>query len=133
MVTLTDAQIRFLEEPFPGVVTTIRADGSPHNTVVWVDVEEDGTPSFNTAFGRAKARHLQQNPRVGLIVVDPENQYRWLAVDGRAELTTEGAEAQIDRLALKYTGSETFGGHVAGQQRVKIRILPERVEARGLG
>jgi PPOX class probable F420-dependent enzyme len=133
MAALSPSQIRFLEEPLPAVVTTIRPDGSPHNTVVWVDVEDDGVPSFNTAYGRAKPRHLEQNPRIGLIVVDPENQYRWLAVDGVAELTTEGAVEQIDRLAKKYTGSETFGGHVAGQQRVKVRIHPERIEARGLG
>jgi Pyridoxamine 5'-phosphate oxidase len=39
---------QFLEEnPFVGAVTTLRDDGSPHSTVVWVDVE-DGKVSFNT-------------------------------------------------------------------------------------
>ena len=37
---LTDEQLRFLDEsPFVGVATTLRDDGSPHSTVVWVDVE----------------------------------------------------------------------------------------------
>ena len=47
-----DAQRRtsaeFLENPFVGVVTTLRRDGSPQSTVVWVDVDDDGV-SFNTA------------------------------------------------------------------------------------
>ena len=49
MAALKEKERRFLDEnPFVGVVTTLRADGSPHSTVVWVDVE-DGKVSFNTA------------------------------------------------------------------------------------
>ena len=83
---LNDEQRRFLEEPYAGAATTLRADGSPHTTVVWVDVE-DGTVMFNTAVGRAKERHLRRDPRVAILVVDPQNTYRWLSVSGRAELT----------------------------------------------
>ena len=81
--TLTQRQREFLEQPFPGAATTLRADGSPQTTVVWVDVDENG-PSFNTAAGRAKPRHLERDPRLSLIVVDPQDQYRWLAISGRA-------------------------------------------------
>jgi len=73
----------FLENPFVATVTTLRADGSPHSTIVWVDVDEDG-PSFNTVIGRAKERNLREDPRLALLVVDPEDSYRWLALDGRA-------------------------------------------------
>jgi PPOX class probable F420-dependent enzyme len=130
MATLTKDQQEFLEQPYLGVVTTIRADGSPHNTVVWVDVE-DGVPSFNTAYGRAKPRHLEQNPRVAITVVDPGNPYHWLAVDGSAELTTEGADAQIDRLAKKYIGADSYPNRVEGEQRVTVRVRPEHVTATG--
>jgi general stress protein 26 len=70
MAKLNDSQVKFLEQPFVGVATTLREDGSPHNTVVWVDVD-DGAVSFNTATGRAKPKHLEHDSRVGLIVVDP--------------------------------------------------------------
>jgi Pyridoxamine 5'-phosphate oxidase len=39
--TLTDSQRAFLEQPFYGAVTTLRSDGSPHTTVVWVDVDDE--------------------------------------------------------------------------------------------
>ena len=39
MAKLDEKQKAFLEQPFVGVVTTLREDGSPHNTVVWVDVD----------------------------------------------------------------------------------------------
>ena len=41
MTTLTDKQQKFLEQPFVGTVTTLRDDGSPHSTIVWVDTETD--------------------------------------------------------------------------------------------
>jgi PPOX class probable F420-dependent enzyme len=132
MATLTDDQKKFLDQPFVGVVTTLRADGSPHNTVVWVEVE-DGIVSFNTALGRAKPKHLEQNPHAGVTVVDPNDPWKWVSVDGRAEVTTEGADAQIDRLSKKYLGKDEYPFRNPGEQRVTVRITPEHVSAAGIG
>jgi PPOX class probable F420-dependent enzyme len=94
--------------------------------VVWVDVE-DGVPSFNTALGRAKPNHLERDQRVALTVVDPNDMYRWIAIDGRAELRTDGADEQIDRLSEKYTGNPEYQNRTPTEQRVTVRIIPERV------
>src|SRR5260370_3818050 len=102
MGALTEQQTQFLENPFVGVATTLRADGSPHSTIVWVDVV-DWIPSFNTALGRVKPSNLQRDPRASLLVVDPADSYRWLALDGPVALTTEGADDQIYKLARNYT------------------------------
>jgi PPOX class probable F420-dependent enzyme len=131
MAELDSKQQEFLENPFVGVVTTLRDDGSPHSTVVWVD-RDDGGVSFNTARGRAKERHLSRDPRVSLLVVDPQNTYRWLAVSGTAELTEEGADDQIDTLAKKYLGEDKYPWRSPDEKRVKVRIRPEKVEATGL-
>ena len=69
--------------------------------------------------------------KVPLMVIDPENAYKWLAVDGRAALTTDGADEQIDKLAKKYTGADEYPNRVEGKQRVKVRIAPEHVTASG--
>src|SRR5947209_16299155 len=98
MSKLKEKERRFLaENPFVGTVTTLRVDGSPHSTIVWVDVE-NGTVGFNTARGRAKERYLNRDPRASLLVVDPNDPYKWVAVSGHAQLTEEGADAQIDKL-----------------------------------
>lgn len=131
MAKLSASQLEFLEQPFVGIATTLRADGSPHNTVVWVDVE-DGAPSFNTALGRVKPTNLERDPQVGLTVVDPNDGYRWIAVDGRAELTTDGADRQIDKLAKKYLGKDEYPFRKAEETRVKVRITPVHVTAYGL-
>jgi PPOX class probable F420-dependent enzyme len=131
MAKLNDSQLKFLEQPFVGIATTLRKDGSPHNTVVWVDVE-DGVPAFNTALGRVKPKNLERDPRVALTVVDPSDSYKWLAIDGRAELTTDGADPQIDKLAKKYLGKDEYPWRKAEETRVKVRIQPEHITAYGL-
>jgi PPOX class probable F420-dependent enzyme len=131
MATLTDNARTFLEQPFAGALTTLRSDGSPHTTVVWVDVDDDG-PSFNTAAGRAKPRHIEHDPRVSLLVVDPEDQYKWVSITGRAEITTDGADGQIDRLAKKYLGQDEYPWRKPDETRLTVRIRPERVDSYGL-
>ena len=130
MAALDEKARNFLEQPYVGTVTTLRQDGSPHSTIVWVDVDDDGL-SFNTAAGRAKPRHLERDPRISLLVVDPENTYRWLSVSGTAELTTEGADGQIDRLAKKYLGEDEYPWRKPEEQRIKVRINPEHVDSYG--
>jgi PPOX class probable F420-dependent enzyme len=128
---LTAAERAFLENPFVGVITDLRPDGSPHSTVVWVDVDDDGV-SFNTAWPRAKPRYLEADPRVSLTVLDPTDPFRWISITGTATLVDEGANDQIDRLAKKYTGADSFGGHKPEETRVSVRIAPTKIEARGL-
>jgi len=132
MASLTEAQRSFIHEnPFSAVLTTIRPDGSPHSTVVWVDTDGDDVV-FNTAQGRAKERHTRENPNVSVIVVDPSDMYKWVAVSGRTTLETEGGREMIDRLSHKYQGKdypEEWMG--PGEVRVTGRIRPERVDSSG--
>ena len=123
MNQLTDEQRALLPEPNYAVATTLRPDGSPQITVVWVDVDDDGVPTFNTARGRAKPSNLEHAGRVALLVVRENDFYTWVSIDGRAELTTDGAEEQIDALSRKYDGEPWT--YRPGEERIKIRILPE--------
>ena len=131
MAKLDEKPRKFLDEnPYVGVATTLREDGSPHSTIVWVDVEGDKV-SFNTALGRAKPKHLEHDPRASVLMVDPNNSYKWVAVSGPAEVTEEGADAQIDKLAKKYLGKDEYPWRNPEETRVKVLIEPEKVDASG--
>lgn len=131
MPELSEQQRAFLDNPFVGVVTTLRRDGSPHSTVVWVD-SLDGKAAFNTALGRVKPRNMERDPRVSLLVLDPGDPYRWLSVDGRIEITEEGADDHIDRLAKKYLGADSYPNRKPGEVRVTVTIDATRVDAHGI-
>ncbi len=131
MPQLTDKQREFIaDNPYVGTVTTLRPDGSPHSTIVWVDAL-DGVVTFNTAVGRAKERYLRRDPRAAIMVVHPDNTYQWVSVSGPAELTTEGADAQIDHLAKKYLGQDEYPWRNPEEQRITVKIRPEKVDSAG--
>jgi len=131
MAKLDEKPRKFLDEnPYVGVATTLREDGSPHSTIVWVDVEGDKV-SFNTALGRAKPKHLEHDPRASVLMVDPNDSFKWVAVSGPAEVTEEGADAQIDKLAKKYLGKDEYPWRNPQETRVKVLIEPEKVDASG--
>ena len=127
----TEQQLAFIaDNPFVGVLTDLRPDGSPHSTVVWVDVVE-GQVGFNTAVGRAKERYLRADPRVSLVVVNPGDAYKWVSISGRAEFVEEGADAQIDRLAKKYLGADSYPFRKATEVRIGVRIVAEHGDSAG--
>jgi PPOX class probable F420-dependent enzyme len=132
MSKLTDAHLAFLRDnPYYGTLTTLRADGSPHSTVVWIDVDAAGVVSINTAEGRAKPRHIAGDARISLTVIDPTNPYQWVGFSGTATMSTDGAEAQIDRLAKKYLGEDSYPWRTDGEVRVSVTLQPEKVDSYG--
>jgi PPOX class probable F420-dependent enzyme len=121
---LTPEQRELFEKRCFAFLATSGRDGSPQVTPVWVDLE-DGRIAVNTAEGRVKHRNIRRDPRVGISAVDPDDPYRMVSVKGTASMTTEGADEQIDRLAKKYTGNDTYPWRQPGEVRVKVLIEPE--------
>jgi PPOX class probable F420-dependent enzyme len=112
-------------------VATVGTDGTPQVTPVWC--EFDGTHIvFNTARGRVKDRNLARNPKVTLAVADPDNPYRYVQVKGRvAQITEEGADPHIDKMAKKYINQDRYPWRRPGERRMLVKILPERVQGMG--
>jgi PPOX class probable F420-dependent enzyme len=128
---LNDAQRAFIQDnPFVGVVTTLRADGSPHSTVVWVHATDEAV-EFNTPAESAKARHIAADPRITLVVVDPAEMYRWVGVSGTATVTADGADEHIDMLAKKFLGADTYPFRRPDQTRLRVTIAPESISGIG--
>ena len=110
---------------------TIMPDGSPQVTPVWIDLE-GGRLVVNSAKGRVKDRNMRRDPRVSLAIVDPENPYRFLEVRGRVvEITEQGADTHIDKMAKKYLGQDRYPYRKAGEVRVRYLIEPQRVHTMG--
>ncbi|HEX8087998.1 MAG TPA: PPOX class F420-dependent oxidoreductase [Blastocatellia bacterium] len=112
-------------------LATVMPDGTPQVTPVWVDY--DGTHLIvNSARGRQKDKNMQRNSSVALSIMDPENPYRYLEVRGRvAEITEEGAEDHIDKMAKKYIGEDRYPWRRPGEVRVLYKIEPQRTSQMG--
>jgi PPOX class probable F420-dependent enzyme len=123
---LTESAKELLREPVLAHIASIDSKGRPNLSPVWIDVDGDDVV-FNTAEGRVKSRNLHANPNVAVSVVDPHDPYRVIALRGTVvEMTHDGADEHIDVLANKYLGTD-YPNRREGEQRVKVRIRPERV------
>ncbi len=112
-------------------LATLMPDGSPQVTPVWCDIEGD-LVVVNSAKGRQKDKNIRRDPRVSLAIIDPDNPYRYLEIRGRVvEITEQGADAHIDKMAKKYLGVDKYPYRQAGEVRVMFKIQPEHTNVMG--
>lgn len=101
-----------------------------HVTVVWADVEGDEVLP-NSAEGRAWPENLRRYPRITVTVVNLENPYEYVVIAGRVdEITAEGADEHIDKLAMKYLGQQEYPYRQPGEVRLLVRVRPDKVSHR---
>ena len=84
---------------------------------------------MNTAAGRVKERNMRRDPRVAISVADKDDQYEKVDIRGRGVGWVGGDEAveHINKLAKKYTGEDEYPWLQPGEERLIVRIAPERV------
>jgi len=71
---------------------------------------------------------MRRDPRVSLVIIDPDDPYRYIQIRGKVVgITTLGARVHIDRLSKKYTGRDKYTSGTADEIRVTYKILLERV------
>ena len=123
--SLSEGVKKLFREPNYGHIATLMPDGSPQVSPVWVDMDGDRF-LVNTAEGRVKPRNVRGDARVAISIHSQENPYSSAYIRGRVvEITHEGAEEHIDKLAKKYLGQDTYPYRQPGEQRVILVIEPE--------
>lgn len=131
---LLTAEVRaFLEERRFAVIASIRADGLPHQTVMWYALRGD-TILLNEGAARARSKHLHRDPRLSLCVEDGG---RYVTVSGPCELQSDDQAAAVDdivALAIRYEGEEEgekLRAFFAQERRETILLRIAAVDARG--
>ena len=129
MKPLPDSVKKLIEAKTYANFATLMPDGSPHVTQTWVDHDGD-IVIINTFEGSQKYRNVVRNPRVALDVCDPTTAGNVAVIRGRViEVTFDGAEEHVDRMAKKYMGLEKYPMRRPGIRRVLIKIKPTHVIA----
>ena len=130
---LSEKQAKLFTDRNWGVIATVREDGSPQATPVWIDYDGESI-LVNSAYGRTKVNNIERDPRATVTVLPAENQQSgYVMVSGRAELVDEGAREHIDMLARKYLGEDKYPYLGPGERRVIIKIRPDRIDGYGAG
>jgi PPOX class probable F420-dependent enzyme len=133
MKPLPESVKKLIESKSYANLATLMPDGSPHVTQTWVDHDGD-IVLINTFEGSQKHRNAVRDPRVALDVCDPGNPGNMAVIRGRvSEVTFDGAEEHIDRMAKKYMGQERYEMRRPGVRRVLIKIEPNHIMSQFTG
>jgi PPOX class probable F420-dependent enzyme len=73
MTTLTEKQAKLFTDRNWGVIATIREDGSPQATPVWIDYDGEKV-LVDSAHGRTKVKNLERDPRATVTVLPAADQ-----------------------------------------------------------
>ena len=137
---IPDSHKDLLVDPVHGVLTTMMPDGQPQMSVVWVDFDEMHV-LLNSTLERQKGKNMQKNPKVTVLVIDPDDGARFIEVRGEVvEITQEGAIEHADKLTQAYSGGkqQQFYGDVYPEEtkdketRVVYKILPTKVNVNAI-
>ncbi|MEE1942288.1 PPOX class F420-dependent oxidoreductase [Streptomyces sp. TRM 70361] len=130
---LSDNLKQLLDKPVFVSVATVQPDGRPQVSPVWAKRDGDAV-LICTTVDRRKTRNIERDPRVSVVVQDPDSPYEYAEIRGAATLTTEGGQELIDELSVKYTGKRYADFNPAAgrdAERVVVRVTPERVTGMG--
>lgn len=128
-----------LDGEFCAALITVMPDGQPQITPVWFNREGDYL-WLNTMRGFRKEKNMRANPKVTLLVYDPQQPLRSIEIRGTVvEMSEEGALDHLDSLTQKYLrkpGARFFGDSVPASLQatyipVKIKVAPTRVRVEG--
>ena len=126
-MALPEDLIALLRRPAVCHVATTMQDGSPQITQTWVDTDGEHVV-INIVQGMQKARNLERDPRLALVVSDPKTPNLYYQVRGRViDTTANGGVDSIEALSHKYTGGPYawYGGR--NQVRLVVTIEARRV------
>ena len=114
---MTDEQIgAFLSEPHISMLATVQPDGVPHVTPVWHHYDGERLYVCSDATS-VKARNIQEEPKVTLLVATVSPPHQYVMVQGRAELSRDKISELVWAMSIAYKGEEE--GRVYAEQAIR--------------
>jgi PPOX class probable F420-dependent enzyme len=119
---LTPEVRALLSRPNFAHLSTLTTDGSPHNTPVWIGLEDDRI-LIGTGEGSFKVRNTRRDPRVALSMVDFHDPYEELQIRGRVTEFRDDSDFEVmDAISHKYIGKECPFRDPAGRVALVIEV-----------
>lgn len=106
-------------------LTTLMPDGQPQTHMVWAGTDGEHV-LINTERHRQKARNVERDPRVTVLVWESGDMWSWVEIRGEVVEVVAGQEARdhIDELSNKYTGHDYT--NPIQSERVMFKIAPRQ-------
>ena len=126
MITFPDSHKDLLDAPV-AELATIGSDGYPQVTRTWF-VFDQGEIRLSLNATRIKTKNIAKNPKVSLLIPDPQNQFRYLVVRGDATISADADGSLAAMVNAKYDAHVQDNDN-PGDERVSVSLKPVGVYA----
>jgi len=131
MTTIPDEYADLLDAQIASL-TTIGADGFPQSTVVWF-LNDEGKIKISLSNTRLKTKNMLKRPKVSLLIIDPDNPYRYLEVRGTVTATPDPDYTFAKKVGAKYGGADLSAYDEPGSTRLEFVLEPTNAYAVTIG
>ena len=128
--TFPDSHKDLLDAPVAQLATVGR-DGYPQLTSTWF-IFDEGQIKISLNDTRVKTRNIARDPKVSLLIPDPQNPYRYLAVRADATISDDTDGALVEKFNAKYN-ADVRDHDQPGERRVAVTLEPISVFTWSLG
>jgi len=131
MISDNAEQEQFISDNRWAVLTSLRADGQPVSSVVAYARDGDSLV-ISTPGGTFKRRSLERDGRATLCILPNAEPFNFVSVEGHVSVEHEDLVAKTRLVFANITDTgyqepEDLAGWLEAQQRVILRLQPERV------
>jgi PPOX class probable F420-dependent enzyme len=122
---LLDPVRLYLDSPRCAVLSSLRADGAPHQTVVHYLLGPDHL-LVNGRPDRRWVSNLRRDPHVSVVVHDADEPLHWVGMRGQAQVLNDGAAAVSDAMSMARRYGEDPQEY-SELERISLIIFPDHV------
>jgi len=124
MAEIPDAVRDLVDRPLFASLGTTRPDGSPQVNPMWFVWDGEFIWFTHTTY-RQKYKNIAHEPRVSVLIIDPEDPLRYVEIRGVVDHIDLDPEAKLyQRLSERYTGTPVTPDDAP--DRVAIAVRPTR-------
>jgi PPOX class probable F420-dependent enzyme len=118
---------KYLLDAPVATLVTLEPDGRPQQSLVWFLADDRALKiSLNTS--RQKVANLRRDPRLGVVLADPNDPMVYVEVRGNALIEDDPDYVFATKVGAKY-GADLKAFDAPGSTRVVVTIEPTRVRA----
>jgi PPOX class probable F420-dependent enzyme len=130
------SHLDLLTLPLHITLVTLMPDGQPQASIVW-RIWDSPQILISSHKNSQKTRNLTRDPRVTLLMADPQNAYRYLEIRGLVTQIVDDSEYLfLDRVTQAYLQKPYYGGAEPLEDKGKVahvalHILPQKINVVG--
>jgi PPOX class probable F420-dependent enzyme len=135
-LVIPESHLDLLTQLHHVMFVTLMPDGQPQASIVW-RVWDAPQILISSHKNSQKTRNVSHDPRVTLIMADPQNAYRYLEIRGLVTLIEDDPEYTfLDRVTHAYLQKPYYGGAEPIEDKGKIahvvlHIQPQKINVVG--